>query len=140
MNERISRLLADLEEKYGTLDPFAIIEKENISLKYVPFPSEVLGRYMKILDVPTIFLNESLEMSNERYFVASHELCHALEHQDLSGYYTLNHWSKGKLEQQANQFAVAMCSNYHLESFDTLSMKDLQVHYGVPYELSELFS
>lgn len=139
MNERISGLLMSLKDKHGTLDPFYIIERENITLKYLSFPEEVLGRYMKVFERPTIFLNETLEMSNERYFVAAHELCHALEHSDISGYYTLNSQSKAKLEQEANRFAVALCSTLHLEEHDTLSSKDLKQLYGVPLNLSELF-
>lgn len=44
MNESINELLVELKGKYDIFDPFHIIEKEGISLKYVPFPDEVLGR------------------------------------------------------------------------------------------------
>jgi Zn-dependent peptidase ImmA (M78 family) len=141
MNERIRVLITRLKKEHGTLDPFQIITEKELGLKYVHFPSEVLGRYMKTFSRPTIFLNESLESSNQRYFVASHELCHALEHEELSGYYVFNHRSRSKLENEANVFATTLLFNFYMEEHETYprTSQSLKYTYGVPTEYSELF-
>lgn len=140
MNERMQEKVDILKKEHGSLDPFVIIQERGLGLKYVNFPTEVLGRYMKTFTRPTIFLNESLEMSNQRYFVACHELCHALEHEEVSSYYLLNSKSRSKMEQEANAFAFTMCMNMFLQEHETDSMSsiDLEMCYGVPIKLSEI--
>lgn len=141
MNERIKWMLEDLHDEYGTLDPFHIIEMNGIVLEYVPFKGKVLGLYTKILGDPTIFLNDKLIDSPERYFVAGHELCHALEHKNMSSFYSFNSRNKAKLETEANAFATGLCFNLYIEEHDhkSFTMTDLHKLYGVPLDLSELY-
>jgi Zn-dependent peptidase ImmA (M78 family) len=141
MNERLEWRLDDLRNKYHTLDPFHIIEMCNIDLKYVPFVGGTLGLYRKVLGDPTIFLSDKLIDSPERYFVASHELCHALEHENIAGFYTLNERSRSKLENEANAFATSLCYSLYVEEHGdhSFTIEDLQREYGVPTSLSEIF-
>lgn len=142
MNERITELLEEIMSEYKTMDPFKVIEMKGIELEYSPFKSQnrSLGLYMKSFDTPTIYLKADLEDSPEKYFVAAHELHHALEHDDVSSYYTLNHLSRSKMEQEANKFAAAMCFNLYIEEQGKLpeTTVDLLNEYGVPLELSEI--
>lgn len=141
MNERTKHILKDLHDEFGTLDPFYIIEMSGITLDYVPFIKNTKGLYTKLIDEPIIFLDEKLQHSNERYFIASHELCHAIEHDEIAGFYTLNKRSNSKIETEANLFATLLCFNLYIEEHgkSSFTIKDLKARYGVPYGLSELF-
>lgn len=140
MNDRMKWLLEDLHEAYNTFDPFYIIEMSNIELQYVPFANKQRGLYYKVFETPTIFINERLQDSSEKYFVAAHELHHALEHSELSAYYLLNSKSQSKMEQEANAFALTLCMNLYIEENGVESMTSIDLHrfYGVPLELSEI--
>ncbi|WP_368644809.1 ImmA/IrrE family metallo-endopeptidase [Alkalibacterium putridalgicola] len=77
-------MVEDLYEEIGTLDRFAIIDHAGIDLHYVDFGANPLGQYIKLFNNPTILLNKSIENSPQEYFVASHELHHALEHEEIA--------------------------------------------------------
>lgn len=140
MANRIDWVLDKLYKKHKTMDPFVISENLGIDVHYVYFKKNPLGQYLKIMEKPTILLNSRLEDSNERYFVASHELHHAIEHEDICSYYTLNNLSRSKMEQEANKFAAAMCLNLYIEEQGKLpeTTVDLLNEYGVPLQLSEI--
>lgn len=140
MSERTLEIIENLYDQFGTLDPFNLIEQNGIELHYVPFLDNPLGQYIKLSDTPTILLSDRLENSSERYFVVSHELHHALEHEDISSYYTLNTLSRSKMEQEANKFAAVLCLNFYIEEQGKIpeTKTDLQNEYGVPLELSEI--
>lgn len=141
MSERTAELIEELYEQFGTLDPFAIVEKNGIDLHYVPFGDNPMGQYIKMLNTPTILLNDKLEGSSKRFFVLSHELHHALEHEDLSGYYVFNHKSRSKLENEANDFATNLLFHFFLEEHQLVpeTLQSLELSYGVPSEYSELY-
>ncbi|MCC5894873.1 MAG: ImmA/IrrE family metallo-endopeptidase [Alkalibacterium sp.] len=141
MSDRIDELVEELYDQYGTLDPFALIEHNGIDLHYVPFMNNPMGQYIKLTDTPTILLSDRLENSPERYFVLTHELHHALEHEELSGYYVFNYRSRSKLETEANAFATTLLFHYYLEEHQLApdTSQILEFTYGVPSEFSELY-
>lgn len=134
-------MIEDLYEDFGTLNPFSIIDQAGIDLHYVDFGDNPLGQYIKLFNSPTILLNKSIENSPQKYFVASHELHHALEHEEIASYYTLNALSRSKMEQEANKFAVGLCLNLYIEENGSkhLSKIDLVNAYGIPIEILEIF-
>jgi len=140
VSERITELIEGLYNQYGTLDPFALVEHAGIDLHYVPYLDNPMGQYLKLVGTPTILLSDTLEGSPERFFVLSHELHHALEHEDICSYYTLNSLSRSKMEQEANKFAAAMCLNLYIEEQEKFpeTTVDLLNEYGVPLQLSEI--
>lgn len=141
MSERIDEMVEELYEKYGTLDPFTLVEQSGVDIYYVPFADNPMGQYVKLMGTPTILLNDRLENSPKRYFVLTHELHHALEHEDLSGYYVFNHRSRAKLETEANGFATKLLFNFYMEEFQVAPETSLLLKqmYGVPSYYSELY-
>lgn len=141
MSERIDEMIEELYERYETLNPFTLIDKTGIDLHYVPFEDNPMGQYVKLLGAPTILLNDKLESSPRRYFVLSHELHHALEHEELSGYYVFNHRSRAKLETEANDFATKLLFNFYMEEYQLAPETSLLLKqtYGVPSYYSELY-
>lgn len=140
MSERITELIESLYERFGSLNPFTLVDNYGIELHYVPFGDNPMGQYVKILGTPTILLNDKLENSSERIFVLGHELHHALEHESISSYYMLNSQSRSKMEQEANKFAVHLCYGLYIEEngWSSFTKSDLELLYGVPLELSEV--
>lgn len=141
MSERINELVEELYDQFGTLDPFKLVEYTGIDLHYVPFKENPMGQYVKLIGNPTILLNDKLESSPERYFVLTHELHHALEHEDLSGYYVFNHKSRAKLENEANVFATRLLFHFFIEEHQIVPETShlLELSYGVPSDYSELY-
>ena len=144
MTERTDQLiglLSKLYKKYRTVDPFYIVEQLGLELRYVEFLSKPAGLYSKVMDDPIIFLSSQIENTNQRYFVLAHELHHALEHEDIFSYYTQNSKNRSKIEHEADLFAAIVCLNLYIEEHgvDSMTKQDLENHYGLPIELSELF-
>lgn len=141
MNEKIKTLLEELYSKYKTLDPFILIERIGIELRYVNYLDNPSGQYQKLLGDPIILLSESLENDPKKYYIAAHELYHSLEHSDLISYYILNSRSRAKIETEANKFAAALCFNLYIEEhgIEYFTKIDLERNYGVPMEYSDLY-
>lgn len=141
MSERIIELIEGLYNQYGTLDPFALVEHAGIDLHYVPYLDNPMGQYLKLVGTPTILLSDTLEGSPERFFVLSHELHHALEHEDWAGYYVFNHKSRAKLENEANGFATNLLFHFFIEEHQLVpeTSQLLELEYGVPSDFSELY-
>lgn len=139
MNEKYRALIESLHQMAGTLNPFAIAETLGIEVRYVPFLSNPEGQYMKILGEQVILLNERVRELNRRYFLLAHELHHAIEHEELSGYYVQSNVTRGKLENEANSFAADLLFNYYIEENESRPkfIKELEVNYGIPEEISE---
>ncbi|WP_161877896.1 ImmA/IrrE family metallo-endopeptidase [Alkalibacterium sp. MB6] len=140
MNEQIEDLLYEINERYSTFDPFVLAEEFDINIKYVDFLTDPLGQYRKILGSPYILLSQSIEDNNLKYFVAAHELHHALVHEDILSYYSFSSKTRAKVEMEANKFSAAMCFNLYIEEQAKLpeTTVDLLNEYGVPLELSEI--
>lgn len=139
--EKIVQLLKTLYDTYLTVDPFVITEQLGIEVRFEPYLSNPLGQYLNLLDKPLIILSEKIEHNNQRFFVLAHELHHTLAHNEFGSYYTMNSKNRNKVEYEANTFAAAVCLNLYIEEFgyDPMTKQDLENHYGLPMELSEIF-
>lgn len=138
--DQIIKLLKSLYDTYLTVDPFFITEQLGIEVRYEPFLENPLGQCVTIMGKTIILLSEKIEFNNQRYFVIAHELHHALAHNNFGSYYTLNNQARNNIEYEANTFAAAVCLNLYIEEygFDPMTKQDLENHYGLPMELSEI--
>ncbi|TLQ03699.1 ImmA/IrrE family metallo-endopeptidase, partial [Marinilactibacillus psychrotolerans] len=95
------------------------------------------GETVRFKQETLILINESLIDKNERYFVLAHELYHAIEHNNLSAYYTTQRNGKGTLEREASTFAGHLMINQYKEEYGYLpeTFQVLRDVYGVPENL-----
>lgn len=141
MTKSFNDLIKKLYARFNTLDPFEIAEKCYIELRYEPFLKSPHGQYVFILNQKIIIINHDLIDSNEKHFVMSHELYHALMHSELSSYYIQNRISRGKLETEANKFAVGLLTNRYVEDYGVypVSYDELYYLYGIPKVILETY-
>lgn len=118
MLDDVNKLIEKLLKKFGTLDPFKLAEYLDIEIKYVDFNRQPLGHFSTILGDKVILLDQSLQDSNHRYLVASHELSHGLSHSDLSSYYSTGDRQRGKIEHEANLFSAELLYYFYIELFE----------------------
>ena len=109
--------VSKLGSKYKTFNPFMIAEKMNVEIRYVDFDQQPLGQATSILGDKMILLDDSLRDENLRYFVAAHELCHVVNHNELGGYYISHNYAKSKLEHEADYFAMVLLMSLYEELF-----------------------
>lgn len=133
-------ILRHTYERFKTFDPLIIIEELGINIEYVPFLENPKGLYIKVHDTPCILINDKIEETNERYFVAAHELYHAMYHEDLIGYYSISTKSKRSMETEANKFATNLLIELFIEEHQSLpySIQEMNYKYGVPLDYGYL--
>lgn len=136
MENKFYQLVSTLKDKYGTLDPFYLVNKLNVEVRYVSFGNNPKGMYTKIKGDPIIFLNENIQHSPERKFVLAHELYHFLEHEENAGYYIQNDKARSRLETEANKFAIALLTDLYIEEKNELpnTVEDVSYEYGVSFK------
>lgn len=119
--------------KADTFDPFLIAEQLDVEYKYVDL-GNMDGMYAPILNEPLILLNDKLESFNKKYVVMAHEVGHVVMHPDLASYYTLNDYTRSKVETEANIFACTLLLNFYQEVYDGYpeSFEQLKILYGMP--------
>ena len=119
--------------------PFLIAKEKGIEVLYVSFGKTPLGETVYFKDETLILLNDSLANKNKRYFVMAHELYHALEHLEMSAYYTNQRHGKGKYEREANLFAGHLMIKLYQDVFGFLpeSVQVLKDSYEVPIDLKD---
>lgn len=137
MNKKWKQIIQKLFKQYKTYNPFLIAEELGIEVLYVPFGSTPLGETVYFKEETLILLNDSLAKQNQRYFIMAHELYHALEHLDMSAYYTTQRHGKGKYEREANLFAGYLMIELYQDLYGFLpeSIKVLNSNFGVPIDL-----
>lgn len=134
MNDKLKNDIDIITSRYHTANPFVIAERLNIDVVYASFKKEPKGMTFNYEGQPVIALSNEIKESNQRYFVAAHELGHAVEQADLSAYYTArDHW-KRKSEVEADKFAVTLLSKLYVEEHNELPRNwyDLVHEYGFP--------
>lgn len=134
MNNHLIEMVSWMQNRYGTANPFVIAEKLNVDIKWEPFLKEPLGETTNFRGRPIILLADFIQESNQRYFVAAHELGHVIEHEDLAALYTHNRIWKGQFEHQADNFAVNLLTRLYQEENGCLpdNYYDLVHAYGFP--------
>lgn len=113
MNQRIYTRAKKLIKKYGTRDPFEILEQMHVNVVFSQAYSESgLKGYCTVLNrIKYVVINAKLPPA-EQALVGCHECGHILLHSDelrigaLSDFDIFN--AKGKMEREANLFAADM--------------------------------
>lgn len=128
-----------LFKQYETYNPFVIAKEIGIEVLYVPFGKTPLGETVYFKEDTLILLNDSLANQNKRYFVMAHELYHALEHLEMSAYYTTHRHGKEKYEREANLFAGHLMIELYkdIHGFLPDSVQTLYDTYDVPIDLKD---
>lgn len=137
MSENWQNLIQHLYSEYKTYDPFVLAENKGIDVLFVPFGETPKGETVRFKEETLVLLNEQLMETTERYFVLAHELYHALEHENLSAYYTTQRNDKGTLEREASLFAGNLMLELYEEDYGypPETFHHLQNLYGVAEEL-----
>ncbi len=131
----------DLARKYLTTNPFEIAKSLNIFVHEFDLHKEISGFYMCERRNKFIILNSNLE-EHEMNFVCAHELGHAIFHPDTN--YTFlkmnTLYPLGKLEKEANQFAVALLQLDYESKNDYLceTAEEYCIRSNIPKEMREL--
>lgn len=108
MNRDIKSIIAFLERKFGTRDPFKLAEY--LKIEYIIGQmGNYSGCYMLLKRHRCIFLNESL-CENDLRMVMAHELGHAILHRRENCYFIRNKTflSTARIEKEANTFAAEL--------------------------------
>ncbi|MST73432.1 ImmA/IrrE family metallo-endopeptidase [Roseburia sp. MUC/MUC-530-WT-4D] len=95
-------------KKYGTRNPFEILEQKNAILVYAPLEG-VRGFYQYFQRNHIIYIDENLPKS-EKTFVCAHELGHLFLHKKANALYMDSHtlFNTNKFENEANTFAAEL--------------------------------
>lgn len=134
--------VTELVKRHQTANPFIIAEYENIEVRFVPLPSNLQGLMLSTPnDKPMIWINDSIRDSNLKYLVMAHELKHALDHYGLDGFYTAAYHGKGKLENEADRFAIELMLLLYQEQYQDVpdTFDKLIATYGVKEEMREYY-
>src|SRR5690554_3529479 len=109
----------ELTCKYDTRNPETIANEMEISIIHVPY-TELNGIAASIDGHKIIGVNSSLEEPLRR-FVIAHELGHFVLHPEGNFFFVLRKTMLyGKLEYQANLFAVALCFGKKIAQHDDI--------------------
>lgn len=134
--------VTELVKRHKTANPFIIAEYENIEVRFVSLPSDLKGLMLSTPnDKPMIWINDNIRDCNLRYLVMAHELKHALDHYGLDGFYTAAYHGKGKLENEADRFAIELMLLLYQEQYQDIpdTFDKLIAAYGVKEEMREYY-
>lgn len=137
----IKNLVLGLEEIYGTKDVFELLDQLDITIIKKELPKGKKAKcYRNELGDEFIYLSPSIK-DYEIKFVLAHELGHLLLHKFISSiYYSNSLINKGKLEFEANYFALELLlpdkiERYEIEGFTS---EQLAAIYGIPADILEI--
>ena len=107
MNDYVRKKALACKRKFNTSDPFKLAKALGIEVMVCDIGSR-LGCYMYLKRSKCIWINESLE-GNERTFVMTHEVGHAVLHPKENCYFLRNQtFLNTRIEQEANAFAAEL--------------------------------
>ena len=126
-----------LTRRYKTNCPFRIAEALGIHVRYRDLGEETRGLYFRKLRRRFIVIGSNLSEEWQR-FVCAHELAHDRLHKGI-GYYFIEGqtlFRPGKLERQANRFALKLLS-HGTSPGEGETAEQYLVRLGIPAEMSE---
>ena len=135
----IDNIVFNLINKYNTDNIYELCKYLNIVILKLN-PSSILLKnrkafyYRNVSNKEFIFIRNDLHPVYEQ-FILKHELGHALCHPNLlyAGYS-----SSGKLERQANYFAVKLSIvNFNKSDLEGMTLKEIAAYIKVPYDILE---
>lgn len=126
-----------LIKKHKTNDPFALCDYLNINVTITTLPNHINGFYTEIMEMPFIFLNETLNEC-ELNATCAHELGHSILHPKFNSIFIEQNTliSSSKLENEADIFAAFLLIPSHSISDGTddfvLTEQQLAYEFNVP--------
>lgn len=132
--KELNKLVFDIGKRYGTFDPFNWADKLNVQIYWKEVADKPLAETLYYGDTPIIMMSNVIRFSNQKYFVLAHELCHVIEQDGLTAYYSSNVRFKNKSENSADEFAMSVVTNLYIEEHGHLpdTYSDLRWNYGLP--------
>lgn len=133
--KELNKLVFAVGIRYSTFDPFIWADKLNVQIYWKEVADKPLAETLYYGDTPIVMMSNAIRYSNQRYFVLAHELCHVIEQDGLTAYYSSNVRLKDKSENGADEFAMAVVTNLFIEEHDHLpsTYQDLRYNYGLPF-------
>ncbi|AWP28756.1 ImmA/IrrE family metallo-endopeptidase [Paenibacillus sp. Cedars] len=130
-------LTTKLVKRHKTNCPFTIARELNINISFDDLGENTRGFYYRVLKRRYICIHKDLSDEWKR-FVCAHELGHDRLHKGVSQFFVDEHsfFLPGKLERQANEFAVHLLLNgVALDENDTVT--SLLARTGIPCEMKD---
>lgn len=131
MDELIMRLV----KKYKTNSPFELARALGIHIRFMNLGEGTKGLYFRKLKRRFIVIHNELPLEWQR-FVCAHELAHDRLHKGVNRFFLEenSYFSPGKLERQANLFAVKLLSAGTSIDQDE-SLQNYYSRIGIPAEV-----
>lgn len=137
--------VTELVKRHKTANPFIIAEYENIKVRFVPLPSDLQGLMLSTPNnKPMMWINDNIRDRNLRYLVMAHKLKHSLNHYGhygLDGFYTAAYNGKGKLENDADWFAMDLILLFYQEKYENVpeTFDTLKATFGIKEEMRKYY-
>lgn len=132
----INEIILGLLDTYGTNNPYELCDLLGITIRKVPSSFKMLAGDNSIylrdyFEKEIIFIRNNLNQNHEEFYLR-HELGHALLHVDVLNSSLCN---KGKLELQANYFAVEL-SKIAMDSIELneMTLEQIACCLELPYK------
>lgn len=131
----MDELINNLITKYKTNNPFELARALGIHIRFMDLGTGTKGLYYRKLRRRFIVIHNGLPAEWQR-FVCAHELGHDRLHKGINRFFLEEHsfFSPGKLERQANLFAVKLLSSGTLPDQDE-AVKSYYLRIGIPPEV-----
>lgn len=139
MDDLLQPLIRQLVKKHHTNCPFEIAAALGIHIRYADLGKTTKGLYFRKLRRRFIVIHSQLPPQWQR-FVCAHELGHDRLHKGISRFFLEEHsyFSTGKLERQANRFAVGLLTA-DLSIAPGESLHEFYLRAGIPQEMLYFF-
>jgi len=135
----IKGIVLSLLETYGTLNPFELCDRMNITILKSKLGNEIKGFFHRTPDgYEVIHINSSIDESEMKY-ICAHELGHAILHKSLSlGFFNSNSMQIiNKYEIQADKFAAEILIDHEVydNEYSELNIDQISSSICVPSKL-----
>lgn len=139
MDDHLQPLIRQLIKKHHTNCPFEIATSLGIHIRFEDLGQTTKGLYFRKLRRRFIVIHNQLPPPWQR-FVCAHELGHDRLHKGISRFFLEEHsyFSPGKLERQANRFAIALLTA-GLAPGPGESLHEFYLRAGIPQEMLYFF-
>lgn len=139
--EWVKNIVQGLIETYETRNIYDLIDSLDITIIRKELQNGLKAKFFRdIFGNEFIYLSSNINEIEER-FVLAHEVGHAILHTDISVEYYYNSFVNiGKLEKQADYFAVELLideANIDKQLLLDMNVEQLSSYFGVPIELIE---
>ncbi|MBY9079040.1 ImmA/IrrE family metallo-endopeptidase [Paenibacillus sp. HN-1] len=130
----MDELIGQLIRKYQTNNPFELCQALSIHVRFMDLGNHTKGLYYRKLRRRFIIIHNELSPEWQR-FVCAHELAHDRLHKGINRFFLEknSYFAPGKLERQANHFAVLLLTSFNRPEQDE-SLESFCSRMGIPPE------